>query len=86
MPEPRQGIPGSSVNPTLIFRSVGHQWEDSEARTSYLGSVGSPQTLLVLDEAPGFSGVLAQLTFVFCCRDLLVNEASRVLLGHLASR
>lgn len=54
------------MNPTLIFRSVGHQWEDSEARTSYLGSVGSPQTLLVLDEAPGFSGVLAQLTFVFC--------------------
>lgn len=29
---------------------------------------------------------LAQLTVVFLCRDQPVNEASRVLLGHLGSR
>lgn len=32
------------------------------------------------------SAVLAQATFVSLYRDLLVNEASRVLLGHLGSR
>lgn len=33
-----------------------------------------------------FSKFLALLTFSFFCRDLLVNEASRVLLGHQGSR
>lgn len=33
-----------------------------------------------------FSKSLAWLTFSFFCRDLLVNEASRVLLDHQGSR
>lgn len=39
-----------------------------------------------LAEALRFSAALAQVTFASLCRDLPVNEASRVLLGHLGSR
>lgn len=82
-----------SVAPSR-FRGAGHWWENSEARTHAhlcwavqggdgLPSCWPPQS--PVSEALRFSGAL-KVTFVSFRRDLLVNEASRVPLGHLGSR
>lgn len=87
--QPRQ------CGPHPRFRGAGHWGENSRGSTQAHLSWAVPECVwpaLLLPprsppaEALRFSGTMAQATFVSLCRDLPVNEASRVLLGHLGSR